>query len=198
MKKSKIVQIELWLDCPYNCTFCCLGDYKNKTNSDTKIQTVQKAIDILDTIDWSTYSELALIGGELFAFPFSDTLSHVFDTFIQKIILFIKQQKIKRFYIMTSLMMQNEYFWHIIDTFIQEDIQDYLMINTSYDTKYRFNDSTKQIWIHNLQKLDNKQIQVHIETILTDFFLDSYMNKNAELHSLMQNYSFDILRPTRP
>ena len=193
---NKLIQIELWLDCFNDCKFCCLGSYSKKTSNNFKIKMVKRAIQFFEKINWEEYNEFAIIGGELFSTNFNGELKNLFDSFIDKIISQIKKGSIKKFYIMTSLIFSNDYFFEILNKFKKEGIQDYIMINTSFDTKYRFNDNKKIYFYKNLDIIKQYSIPIHIETILSDFFIDSYLNHDDELYNIFDNYNVDMLRPT--
>ena len=198
MPKNNLLQIELWLDCKNKCDFCCLGEYTHPTTVDYKTQTIKKAIEYFHLIDWQKYNEFAIIGGELFATKFTDSLKNIFNIFLNEIVLQIKKGNIKKFYIMTSLIFTNDYFFEILNLFKKENIQDYIMINTSFDTKYRFNDNKKKIFYNNIKSIKESNFPIHFEIILSDFFLDSYINKDSELYEILDNYIVDLLRPTVP
>ena len=194
---DKLVQIELWLDCPVNCRFCCLGKFKKITSDTYKISIMEKAINLLDEINWGEYDKLAIIGCEIFYGEYSPQLAELFNKFIEKIIIFLRKNVIKRFYIMTSLMYLNNYFYNMIEQFKEWGLSDKILICSSYDTKYRFNQVNKIEFDKNVKYLNNNKIGMHFEIILTQFFIDDYMNKNNELMNIISNYPIDILRPAR-
>lgn len=191
----KLLQFEIWHDCPNRCSFCSLGDLSKKTSDDEKISNILKVKNILQQIDWCNYDELGIIGGEL-NIPLTSSLKKEFMSLIDYVIheLIIKS-KIKKFYFMSSLMNDSPIVYEIIYKFIENHISDKIMINTSYDTIGRFNTTTKHIWDNNITKITNDDIDIHIEVILTNDFIKKYINEDKEVINLLSKYNVDFIRP---
>lgn len=205
---NKQIQIELWPECRCNrCKFCNLvlssemrgdGSHSNPNiilKSSDKNEYLKKAISYFEKIDWSKYDMLLLRGGEIFNDYDSNILTY-YDIFLEKIINKIKEKNIHKLFLITSL----KYFYdtsllkYTIDKLENNniDITNKILIGTSWDIKYRFNNESLYNWNQNINILSEKSIQFHITSILTQAFIDEFHNKNTDILKIM-NYDFDFI-----
>lgn len=205
---NRQLQIELWPECRCSrCAFCNLvlssnlrGDGStcnpNKILSPfEKLYYINKASDFLDTVDWSKYDELFIRGGEVFN-DYDKSLESIFSIFIEKIAVLIKNETIKKLFLITSLKYKYtnsllKFTLELLERF-NIDVTSKIMIGTSWDNRYRFNPTSSEYWNNNINILDNKSIPIHITSILTQSFIDGYYNKDKDILNLM-NRNFDFI-----
>lgn len=191
----KLLGFEIWHDCPNQCEFCALGDLRKITTPQQKIQNINTLKSILKSIDISKYDELSLVGGELgYSIPqeVKDELLYLIGYIITE---YIKENKLNKLYIMSSLMNGIGVIKDIIYKFKINNLLDKLSINTSYDTKWRFNSITKKIWEENINYIKEQGVSIHIETILTGDLIDKFLSNDGELLKIINGYNVDFIRP---
>lgn len=195
----KLLQILLWMYCPHNCVFCSTGDeHKMRCSSKIMQQYIDDAIHIVHNTNWTEYDSIAISGGEV-DIPLSAEIFQKFQELVDILIHTVTQYNLKKCYFMSSLLGPiNKPLQTVISKFQQYGIIDKLMINTSYDTKWRFTDITKTMWLANLSYIEKQNIPLHIEIILTDDMMNKYLNNNKELNNIFMKYSVDFIRPTIP
>lgn len=182
-----LVEFEIWHDCPNKCAFCSLGIYRKITSDDEKISNINKVIEIIKKLD-KKYDEIALIGGELF----TELNENVKNKFIELLNVVIEYNP-RKCYIMSSLLNESSLIKDVIETF--KNNKDILMINTSWDKAFRFNEHNYEVWKKNIKFLEDNNIQIHYETILTEKMIQSFLNDDQEtLDILLKNV--DIIRPS--
>lgn len=180
----RIIQYNLWSSCKNNCSFCFNKDRQRDVD---KVKNIKHIINLLDLEEVKDYDTIALIGGELFDFKYDKDLRKCFYKLIDKI-----KGTNKRLYIMTNLIYNRELEF---ETFINylNDYKDKLTICTSYDLKGRFH--TKQhleLFNDNITCLKTNNINIHIETILTDILLKSILNNTFNLKEFKEIYTNNI------
>ena len=180
----RIIQYNLWSSCKNNCSFCFNKDRQRDVD---KVKNIKHIINLLDLEEVKDYDTIALIGGELFDFKYDKDLRKYFYKLIDKI-----KGTNKRLYIMTNLIYNRELEF---ETFINylNDYKDKLTICTSYDLKGRFH--TKQhleLFNDNITYLKTNNINIHIETILTDILLKSILNNTFNLKEFKEIYTNNI------
>lgn len=189
-----ILQFELWLDCPNNCKFCAIREFKSFKLD--KKQLLQQAIDRLDTIDWNKFTEMTLIGGELITEDIVDDKKAKFLEFIEKIISFLKENKLKKFYLVTALLNKNYILQDILELFRENKLMDRFSINTSWDYMYRFNEINKKIWNNNVSLVEAYNCEIHYETILTEALIKAVLTNEKEVINKISNNNLDLIRPS--
>ena len=171
---DSFVQFELWKDCNNGCKFC----YNNGFNKVDKISNLNYFISILPSIKCQV---LGISGGEFFSGQIKDiTVKEKFNTLINIIANKIKKDEIKKFFINTSLMFdRNYYFIPFIKMLKTLDILNCTMFCTSYDSFYRFNNHSYKLWLDNMNYLTKQNINRHIETILTQHFMEKILKNKS-------------------
>lgn len=199
----KFIQFQPWKECNNKCKFC----YASGTCEISKHQKIENLHFILNKI--LEYSRLfdtlivGLIGGEFFDGQITDP--EVKKTFFEIIDLcgtLNKKNKIAHLYLATSLIFPYSNIDEII-TYMQ--IKNYdpnlLVICTSYDLKYRFHTFEDfSMWETNVLQLKHKiKNPVHIEIILSQFFIEQYINGQFRLDEFKEKYSanVDFIEPLR-
>lgn len=205
---NKQIQIELWPECRcFRCKFCNLvvssemrsdGTQCNpniKLTSSQKNIFLKKAISFFDTINWSIYDTLLLRGGEIFN-EYENIIVENYEIFIKKISNKILDNSIKKVFLVTSLKypIKNSLLKLTFDLFekFNVNIQDKILIGTSWDVKYRFNNESNTFWNNNINYLDNNNIPVHITSILTQAFIEEFNSNNKFIKNIMLR-DFDFI-----
>ena len=202
------IQIELWPECRcFRCKFCNLvvssemrgdGDVCNPNKLLSPLEKdayLERAIAFFDTIDWNQYKRLLIRGGEVFN-DYDPLILKNVSILVQKIANAIKSGKIRHLILVTSLKYQYE--TSLLKTILELleeygiETQYYVIIGTSWDCKYRFNDSALKNWHRNWAILSSKYIPIHITTILTQALIDGFFNNDKTIHNIM-TYDFDLI-----
>ena len=191
----KLLQYEIWHECPNNCKFCSLGDGREKISNNEKIENIKGIIKDISFIDWEKFDELAIIGGEL-NIKLKDSVLHEIEVLIDLIIDLLKKNFIKKFHFMTSLLNNGNVLPLIISKFKENNIINKLSVNTSYDTMWRFNKINRKIWEDNINFVLSNNVHIHIEIILTGDFIDKFLYNNKEVLYILDTYDVDFIRPT--
>ena len=190
----KILQFELWLDCPNSCSFCAIREFKSfKLN---KVELINKAIRRLDTINWSDFDEMTLIGGELLTEDIIGDIKNAFLQLIEKIIQLIKDKKLKKFYLVTALLNKNYILQDILELFRENRLMNCFSINTSWDYVGRFNEVNKKIWQNNVDLVMAYNCELHYETILTEALIKAFLENKKEVIDKIMYYDIDLIRPS--
>jgi len=189
-----IIQFELWLDCPNNCAFCAIREFKNFNLN--KANCINKAIQELNNIDYTQFDELCIIGGELLIPDLTTIEINLLLTLFNKIKALLLSKKLKKFYIVSSLLNNCPYLKDILNIFNDKKIINSFSINTSWDYKYRFNKDNKIIWHNNIDLIKSYGIDLHYETILTDDLIIAYLNDNKEVLEKINSNQLDLIRPS--
>lgn len=187
--ERRFVQFELWQDCFQNCKFC----YNKKTmhiyNSQRQFDNIKFVNDFLDTPEILDYNTFGLIGGEFFGGEIKS--EEVLKQFLELIDRICSFENIKQILITSNLMYKDcSLLLNVCDK-IQSKNKD-LLICTSYDTIYRFNDTTLKYWEDNMRILSEKNIKTHVETILTADFIDKVLKKEFNIKDFEEKYNTRI------
>ena len=182
------IQFQLWRECPNGCDFC----YNKGLSDGNKRLMLHFAKERLSQDDIGRqYTCVGFIGGEFFSGQISEVESEFYDL-INLCIKLIKHDKLQQIRITTGLMFKLPGdLYKVIDLFDREGLVDRLMICTSYDTKYRFqNENAVRLWKNNIVKLKNDypQIKTHVEMIITEHLLRCVLNNELNLREFEQQY----------
>lgn len=196
MIEQKFVQYTLWTDCSNNCDFCL---HKNN-KIDDKIANLNYLIPYIQKD--KGYNAIGFIGGEFFNkqlkdFKVKDLFYKAIDLVIEKIL----RKEVYTFYIAAGLIQKNlDDLYEFLDYCQRFDIISCIVICTSYDSKYRFhNEYSKQLWFDNIQNLKQKysSLRIHVDTILTEAFLQEYLNNQFDIinYCKVNNLDLDFEEP---
>lgn len=204
---NRQIQIELWPECRCNrCKFCNLvlsselrGD-RSQTNPNILLSPSEKevyidrAIKFTYDIDWSQYDMLLIRGGEVFN-EYDISIVSKYKIFIKRISELVKDGILKKVFLITSLKYPYEQ--SLLKLTFDEfkcnniDIQENILIGTSWDIKYRFTEKSLEWWKSNINKLDLLGVPVHITSILTQSFIDEFFINNKDvLYAMSRNFDF--------
>lgn len=205
---NRQLQIELWPECRCNrCAFCNLvlssemrgdGLQSNpniRLSPEKKNVFIERAIYFLDTVDWSLYDTLLIRGGEVFN-RFDASILPFYGCFINKIAFLIKEERVKKLFLITSLKYPFEYslLQATLDMLrnLGVDIKEKVLIGTSWDAKYRFTERSLADWKNNVKILDEKGVPIHITSILTQTFIEGFLEGNKDILDIMDR-DFDFI-----
>ena len=190
----KFIQYQLWQDCRNGCKFC--SELKQKAVD--KIWALKFVFDKLDDPEVYDYDEVGLIGGEIFDNQLEN--SKVKDLFY-KITEKISKMHFKKIYIATSLIFDIQpYLIPYINYLKKLNIIDKCLLCTSYDLKFRFNmPGKKELWEKNMLYLKENypELNTHVETILTQYFIDAVLNKEFSISEFCKKFRtrIDYIEP---
>ena len=181
---NKFIQYQLWQDCRNGCKFC---SERNQISVD-KEWALKFILDKLNDPEVFDYEEAGIIGGEIFDNQLeNEEVRKLFYEVNDKIC----SMHFKKIYVATSLVYDMKpylipYLIHLREL----GVMDRILLCTSYDLKYRFNvPGKKELWESNMLQLrkDFPELKTHVETILTQFFIDAVLNKT---------FSIDYIEPS--
>ena len=193
--KTKFLQYQLWQDCRNGCKFC---SERCQKPIDRKY-SLNFVLNKLDDPEVLQYEEIGIIGGEIFDNQIEEEeVRNLLYKITDKISSFTH---LKKYYLGTSLIFN-------IDTYLvpylkylrKINMLDKTLLCTSYDTKYRFNSEGKfELWDSNMIRLQKEfpEMQLHVETILTQHFIDSVLNHNFDIKEFCDKYKvrMDFIEP---
>lgn len=179
-----MIQYNLWSDCKNNCEFCF---NKDRTKNVNKIENIKKIIELINLDEVKKYSKVSIIGGELFDSKFDEELKKYFYNLVDTI---IKKENFKELYIMTNLLYNMDLELNDFLKYINNRIK--IVICTSYDLKGRFHtENHLKLFNKNFSYLKNKY-NMHIEIILTDIFMKSFINGSFNYKNFIKQYTDNI------
>lgn len=187
------LQFELWKECPNNCTFCYNKGIVFKRN---KLKSMQFIKEKLLSKETDSYDRIGFIMGEAFSGQLHTTKEHdLFYELIDILIEKIKKQKAKQILITASLIYSDLTNWiEFCNKLKDNNVEKDFLICTSYDTIGRFNEIKKEHWINTItttQKL-YPNIKFHIETIITEDFLQKVITNNFDIKNFENEYKCNI------
>ena len=195
----KILEYLLWFDCPNKCNQCFCRNINRFSDKNSKINAIEYALKGIKSTNWDKdYNEIALVGGEIFSNLFSDNINSKLKELISTIIELIKQNKVKKLFLLTALLEKTDMLSWVIQQIKDNNLFNNISINTSWDLKYRFNENNRNIWKDNIQLLKDNNITYHIEMILSQFMIESVLENNDEVIDILKLDNIDLLRTELP
>ena len=204
---NRQIQIELWPECRCNrCKFCNLvlsselrGDGKqanpNILLSPSKKEVfIDRAIKFTYDVDWSQYDMLLIRGGEVFN-DYDISIVPKYKTFLKRISELVENGTVQKVFLVTSLKYPYEQslLKLTLDEFENNNIniQEKVLIGTSWDIKYRFTEKSLEWWKNNVSILDSLSVPIHITSILTQSFIDRFFKNDKNVLNVMsRNFDF--------
>lgn len=160
-----------------------------------KIVFIERGLEYTYKVDWSLYDTLLLRGGEVFN-DYPSEIIPSYNLFIERIIELIKNNTIKKLFIITSL--KYDYDTSLLKWTLDKlkesgiNLHEKVLIGTSWDKKYRFTEKSKKQWNSAIEILESEDIPFHITSILTQSFIDGFNSNDPEILKIMK-YSFDFI-----
>lgn len=193
--KNKFIQYQLWLDCSIGCNFCMnLGQKDiNKLQSLKYIKNKLLDTQIFD------YNEVGFSGGEFFNSQIKEQSIKL--KFYQLFQIISNYNHVQKIYITAALIYDiNTYLIPFLQYLRSLNVLHKCLLCTSYDLKYRFKTAEKQmLWKNNILRLHQQfpQLNIHVQTIVTQFFIDAVLNKEFNIHDFKSTLtvSLDFIQP---
>jgi hypothetical protein len=196
----KSFQWELWQYCNSLCKFCYLGAENRIHNKNRQLQSLLDLNKAIDNMDFETYNNISLIGGEFFQGQLNDVEIHdkFFDT-IKKIFQLYLDKKIGSMWITCTLTLGDQkHLYELLDLaaemkiFPQADFgASGLWLCTSWDADGRFhNDRMKDNWVFHMKNIKKfyPWIKFNTTIILQQAFIDLYLNSKFKASSFMEEF----------
>lgn len=206
--QKEILQLEFWNECKENrCKFCSLtytSPDDKSLNPDwirppkEKLFILQTHIDYLNQVDLEVFDQISFQGGEIMN-QYDESWLPTYDLLLDKIISLMNEKKVRRLFLITSLKFKYEgsLLEYTINKFKKANLdENYLMVGTSYDIKYRFTKESERNWWINLGKIKRNGYRVHCTSILSQFFIDAYLSNDKRVARLLKIFPdrlFDLI-----
>jgi hypothetical protein len=192
----KVVQYQLWLDCSSGCKFCT---YRGQPDVD-KNESLTRIINLIDGGDTEGFDGVGLIGGEIFQKQLKeDGVKEKFYKLTDILVEKLQKDELKVLWVATSLMFKPNVLFEWLDYVVSKGVIDKVMICTSYDLKFRFNDNSLNLWENNMKELHKKYptLKLHTETILTEVFMNAVMDGSFSIEDFEKEFhtEMDFLEP---
>lgn len=190
----KFVQFELFKHCNNNCLFC----YNKFEHRLPQIEQMNMMFDIIkDDKIMSSFNEIGFIGGEFFDNQLEDReVKKTFYSIFNYIIPYFEKKIFKKLYVTTSFIYKDtkqlEYF---LEYCKQVGLDKYLLICTSWDSKFRFNNKgSKEQWENNMDFVSKQYPNVlkHTEIILTQYFINDVLKEKFKIKDFKKDFHTDI------
>ena len=183
------LQFELWKQCSLGCKFCYNNGIPRRRD---KIASMQKVLDILNSPEVDKYTDFGIIGGEFFNGEIdTPEVKEYFYKIIENFIDKVNKGIAKRCLVTTSLMFDdNTELLEFCNYLKEANVEDKFMICTSYDLAGRFNDKKLKNWQDNmiLLHLLYPNIRLHVETIVTQTFLEAVLSGQFDIKQFNKTY----------
>lgn len=187
------LQFELWKQCSVGCKFCYNKGIKFKRN---KIDSLTFVIHKLLSEEADKYDKIGLIAGEIFNGELStDTEKDLFYKLIDILIEKIYSKKVIQVLITSSMIYKdNSEFLKFCEYLKNKNVLESFMICTSWDTIGRFDDEKLKNWNFNMKNTNSlyPELKLHVETILTQAFIESIMNNTFDLLQFKKEYNCTV------
>lgn len=166
------IQFELWKDCNNNCGYCFNKYVPKKRN---KKEALEYAISVLKEKNLEPGSTIGFMGGEFFGGQLTNLeVEAKFYELVELVLQKINTNPLGRFCIMSSLMAKDSSDWFEFCDFVHDRKMDKsILVCTSWDKLYRFNDETLKIWEDTVRKTQElyPDMRIHVEMILTEYLI---------------------------
>ena len=192
----KVVQYHLWLDCSSGCKFCT---YRGQPDVD-KNENLTRIINLIEGGDTEGFDGVGLIGGEIFQKQLEeDGVKENFYKLTDILVEKLQNDDLKVLWVATSLMFKPNVLFGWLDYVESKGVIDKVMICTSYDLKFRFNDNSLKLWENNMKELHKKYptLKLHTETILTEVFMNAVLDGSFSIEDFEKEFhtEMDFLEP---
>jgi hypothetical protein len=197
---KKSFQWELWQCCNNICTFCYLGKNNRHNDKDRQIKSLRDLLAILDDLDFDTFNNVSLIGGEFFQGQLADPeVRDLFFQVIHKLASFYVDKKIGSIWIAATLTIGDQKdLYEMLDIFEDAGVKphpDYgasgVWICTSWDPEGRFHTkSSEENWEYHMRNMTKNYPNVKKNTtiILTQPLLEMYLNGEYVPNKFMDDF----------
>lgn len=187
------LQYELWKDCNNGCKYCFNQYVPKKRN---KLKALEYAINSLKSKNLEAGSSIGFMGGEFFGGQLSN--KKVKEKFYELSNLVIEKLNTNppgRFLIMSALMADDPSDWFEFCDFIHEhNFDKNMLICTSWDSLYRFNEKTEKNWENTVKSTQEKypDMKIHVEMILTEYLIQNIMKNPNYLKDFEKKWNVRV------
>lgn len=203
-RDKEIIQFEFWNECRENrCGFCSLAYTANDDNTcdperlrsgSEKRAIIEKILEHLPTINWNQFDEISFQGGEIMN-GYDPEYLPAYNELIDRLLEHIQAGRLRKLYLITSLKYKYEgsLLQFTLEKFAKAGRMDNLMVGTSYDIKYRFTKENEREWWINLGKVKRMGCKIHCTTILSEFFINAYLNNDKRIVRMLKVFPGRLL-----
>ncbi len=192
-----VVQYTPWIDCNVGCKFCT---NRNQPDVDkfTNLSYIYSLVN--SETDLDQHDGIGLIGGDFFQHQLDDiNVKKLWYKLTNKLVELLQQDKIKILWIATSLIYKPNKLYNWLDYLKQYNVLDRVLLCTSYDVVYRFNDTSLKLWTTNMKQVQLKypQLKIHTEMILTQELMSRCINNKFDILEFEKQYNtiVDFIEP---
>lgn len=194
------MQFYLWYNCTQDCTFC-IHKRKYKSLTKDKIDNLNFVIDKLKSPEMDDYTEIGFIAGDFFDGNMNNpTVKEKFYEMLDLCVDRYKQGKLNKILITAYLIYSPEIeLNNFLDYIVSKGIDQIVLFCTSFDLKYRFKSDTEiKQWYDNVKLIyDRTHKEIHVETILTQYFIDAINDKTFDVNKFCEenHLHIDLIPP---
>ena len=197
----KSFQWELWQYCNSLCDFCYLGEDNRIHNKERQLQSMLDLNKAIDSMDFSVYNNISLIGGEFFQGQLNDEEIHnKFFDIMKRIFQLYADKKIGSMWITCTLTLGDQkHLYELLDLAESMGVlpvegfgSSGLWLCTSWDAKGRFHTSKmEENWQFHMKNIKKKYPWIKFNTtiILQQAFIDMYLEEKFSVSAFMEEYN---------
>lgn len=184
------IQYELWKDCKNNCKYCFNKNIKPVRN---KVSSLKYVLNSLREKNILPGTSIGFIGGEFFDGQMGNPkVKELFYELIDLTMHKIDTNPPGRFLITASLMSNDSSDWFEFCEYIHKyNLDENVLICTSWDAKYRFNDTTKNNWEKTVSETQRRypKLKFHVEMILTEYLLNGILDDTFSIRNFEEKWN---------
>jgi len=208
----KSFQWELWHYCNSLCSFCYLGKENRVHNKERQLLSMNDLSLAIDSLDYTKYNNISLIGGEFFQGQLDDKEIHdKFFEVVTKVFNKYLEKKIGSMWLTTTLTIGDQkHLYELLD--LAEKMKVFpnekygasgLWLCTSWDSAGRFHtEKMKQTWEYHMKNIKEKYPWIKFNTtiILQQNFLEKYLNNEFKPKEFIKEFNTTVFykQPAAP
>ncbi len=200
MNCKPITEILLWNNCLNNCEFCHQKHHRHEEkflDDKKKIDSMTKAVNLLNSSEFQKGSHVLLVGGELFDTKFSEETERIFRAFLLQMVYWMTKGHIDLLYVNTNLLYKNTDYLtkFLLDQIAKNNLFDRLKFTTSYDLYGRFTPERPASLVEsNLKKLVKKykDIKIVANMIMTKQFCEAILSGSFSVKAFKEKFGVEV------
>ena len=184
---KSIYEFLVWDNCSNNCQFCWQRETPRIFDHTQREIILQEVLNFINSDKFVKGSHVLICGGEIFDKP-SDFF--ILNKFFECIVDLMKNNVIDLLYINTNLIYLNiNGLYEFLELIKNNNLLDRLKFTSSYDIQGRFkNEHDRQVMLTNLKSINQYNINIVVNTILTKPCCEAILNGNFDLKKFMEEY----------
>jgi hypothetical protein len=198
---KKSFQWELWQYCNSLCKFCYIGEENRVHNKERQYTSLKDLNLAIDSLDYETYNNISLIGGEFFQGQLNDKDVHdMFFDIIKKIFSKYLEKKIGSMWLTVTLTIGDQkHLYELLDLAEKMGVlpnEKYgasgLWLCTSWDSAGRFHSKKmEENWEYHMKNIKEKYPWIKFNTtiILQQDFIEKYINNKFKPKEFMKEFN---------